>query len=336
MIGPACELFLPACVNTSADSTSGILRIPHQSGASGSDQIKDDVQGATAGGEPQPVAVIPARGELGTISDEESWDLSGEFAVMMTKLIPLMNRALQVETLKLFLRIFRDLRTGQPYVDPTIYQHCASTADIIESLLQQHRFHPIQPSLLTIIVEKYGCAQSKRLLREYVSKIPKSKPLKESMNELTDKEIESSHGMNVLKLEITRDSDTFCLEDVERAQEALERLFGVSATAMVYAKSETGSVILTFMIPTCTVETFSNVGKSEKLLPELAAEGILSIRIGEVLIDVRPFLISQKPGQPPAAELEAADQMELKPSPSSEDVHSREGALHKVSKRLCN
>ncbi len=190
-------------------------------GANSSEQSEG---GATGGNEPQtqPLAPMPpASVEVGTLTIKESWDLSTEFAFMLSKLIPLMNKAVDFENFKRFLYCFRDVATGYPYIEHSIYSNCGSTAEVLEALLYQHCFHATQPSLLITIVKEFGCGESKRLLREYVSKIPKSAPLKRLPNELTDEEIESSSGTKMLKLETSGDSDTYSLEDVRKVQEVL-------------------------------------------------------------------------------------------------------------------
>ncbi len=288
---------------------------------------------------------MPTGVEVSTLTDEESWDLSVEFAVMLSKLITLMDKAVDVETLKYFLQFLLDVRTGQPYIEPSIYQDCASTAEVLKALLQQLRFHALQPKLLNTVVESFGCNACKHLLQEYNAKIPKSAPLKRSSNELTDEEIESSSGTKRLNVEVSGNSDTFCLEDVERTQEALERSSGVSRDVTVFAKHEPGSVILTFIVPACTVESFTNISKGVKKLSYLAAIGILSIKIDQVTIDTKAHIVHQKLQdlsleEPEAAHPTPLTPSTLKPTPSSEGTDSggvgdptvsQHGLFHPVS-----
>ncbi len=159
---------------------------------------------------------------------------------MICQLFPLMNKEVDVETLKLFLHFFRDVRTGQLYVERTIYQHCTSTAEVLDTLLQQRRFHAIQLHLLKKIVESFGGNESKHLLRKYEAKVPKSAPLKRSRYELTDEEIQSSYGTKRLKVETSGDPDTYSLADVEKVQKALAKSSGVSQYAIVLAKHKPG------------------------------------------------------------------------------------------------
>ncbi len=280
--------------------------------------------------------------EVGTLTKEESRDLSVEFAFMISKLYPLMNKAAEVEAIKLFLLHYCDVKTGQPYVEPSIYQHCTSTAEVLKALFKQRRFHAIQLGLLGTIVEKYGCGESKRLLQEYESKIPKSAPLKRLRNELTDEEIQSSYGTKRLKVKINGDSETVCLENVKNSQEALERSSGISQDAIVFAKHEPGSVVLTFIVPECTVKSFTDISKSERKLSDLAAMGILSIKVDQVTIDTK---LHQKLQDLSLEGQEAAHPTPLKPStlkptPSSEGTDSggvgdptvsQHGLFHPVS-----
>lgn len=184
--------------NLYADSST---RPPHQSSTSSSDRIKD--------------------GEVRALSDEETFHLREEFEAMMAKLVPLMDKELYVDHLKLFLQAFCDVRTGQPYVEAAIYQPCISTAEILKALYKHDLFNPVQLPLLTIIVEKYGSFESRHLLIMYKSKLPR--PIrKRSRIERTDEEIKCS--TKELKLEIKGDSDKLCLEDVEKTYEDLVRV----------------------------------------------------------------------------------------------------------------
>ncbi len=302
----------------------------HYAGATRSEVPEVD-RGATGGTDAhaQPLAIMPTSIEV-------------EFAFMVSQLIPLMNKAVDIETLKCFLQFLRDERTGQPYIEPSVYQHCTSTAEVLKALLQQRRFHAIQLGLLGTIVGKYGCGESKRLLKKYKSKIPKSAPLKRLRNELTDEEIQSSYGTKRLKVKINGDPETVCLEDVERSQEALERSSEVRQDVIVFAKHEPGSVILTFIVPECTVKSFTDISKSEKKLSDLATMGILSIKTDQVTIHTK---VHQKLQDLSLEEQEDAHPTPLKPStlkptPSSEGTDSggvgdptvsQHGLFHPVS-----
>ncbi len=293
-------------------------------GANSSEQSEG---GATGGNEPQtqPLAPMPPTGvEVGTLTNEESWDLSTEFALMLSKLIPLMDKAVDFEDFKCFLHFFRDVRTGQPYIEPSTYLHCASTAEVLKALLDQHRFHAIQLKLLKTIVENFGCGESKRLLREYESKIPKSAPLQRSCNELTNEEIESSPGTKTLKVETSGDSDTYSLEDVGKVQKVLEKTYGVSRDVIVLAKHKPGSVILTFIVPECTLRSFADKSKTKKHLSDLATVGILSIETDQFTIDVEALLVPQKLEQLSLKEqrLIQSTSSTIELTPSSEGTHS--------------
>ncbi len=253
-------------------------------------------QGATGGSDPPAqVAIIPG-------SDDQQlsrtyFDLSSDFAAFYFKVVPLLARAVTAVNLKRYLTAFRHPESNLPYVDPSLYQYSTSVEEILDKLESERYIHPIQTNLLGKIVRTHGCNESNCLLQEYESKIPKSTPLKRSHNDLTDEETESSSSTKKLKVEVSGDSDKYCLEDVEEVQKALEKTTRVDHGVIVYAKHEPGSVILTFIIPESTVEYFTAISKSEKQLSDLAAIGILSIKIGQVTIDVKAHLLQGRFGQ---------------------------------------
>ncbi len=266
---------------------------------------------------------MPTSVEVRKLTDEESWHLSTEFAFMLGNLIPLMNKEVEVEKLKRFLQHFRDVRTGLPYVDPKIYESCASTAEVLDALVKQQWFHSTQLNLLKTIVGKYGCVESQSLLQEYELKLPKSAPLKKrSRNEHTDVETVSSYGSKKLKVDINGDADTYSLNDVEVVQEALEKTSRVSRDVIVLEKLDPGSVILTFIVPACTVGSFTDLEKSEKHLSDLAAVGILSIKIDHVTINVKAHLVPKETLSPKRHPTKLKPST-LQPTPGSEGTDSR-------------
>ncbi len=253
--------------------------------------------------------------------------MSGDFAALYSKVVPLLARAVTVDTLIRFLEALCHPITKLPYIEPSLYQHLTSVEEVLDVLRRVHYFHPTQINLLGIIVRSHGCSECKRLFQSYEDRIPKSAPLKRSSNELTDEEIESSSGTKRLKVEISGNSDTYCLEDVEKVQQALEESTGIDHVVIIYAKHEPGSVVLTFIVPACTVESFTDISKSEKQLSALATIGILSIEVDKVTIDVKAHLVLQKLERHTLEEQEAAHPTlqkpsTLKPTPSSEGTDS--------------
>ncbi len=276
------------------------------------------------------IAVIPPGSDdqqFRPLTKDEGFDLSDDFAALYSNVVPLLAGAVSVDKLNRYLKAFCHHSTNLPYIKPSLYQHLTSVEEVLDVLLDERYFHPTQINLLQKIVKSHGCPECKRLLQAYEDGIPKSTPLKRSSNELTDEEIESSSGTKRLKVEVTGDSNTYCLEDVQKVQQALEESTGIDHVVIVYAKSEPGSVVLTFIVPACTVESFTNISKSKKRLSALAAIGILSIEVDNVTIDVKAHLVLQKLERLTLEEGEDAHPIPLKPStlkptPSSEGTDS--------------
>ncbi len=181
-----------------------------------------------------------------------------------------MNEAVDVETLKCFLRLLRDVRTGQPYVEPAIYQCCTSSSTAAP--LPRHRAKTSENYRWEVWL--WWIQAPPRGVWIQSTKVYSS----QKVLQWTEK-IESSSSTKRLKVETSSDPDTYCLEDVEKTQEALEMSSGV----IVFAKHEPGSVRLTFIVPVCTVESFTNINKSDEHLSDLAAIGITSIEIDGVI-----------------------------------------------------
>ncbi len=225
-------------------------------------------------------------------AEEEFPDLSGNFAGLYSKVVPLLQKVVPVNVLKLFLKAYFDHETDKPLVDPSLYEHLTTTEAILNALLGSHRFRPINVGLLGAIVRSHGCEECKRLLREYECKIPKSRPLKRSHNDLTDDEIDSCPCAKRLKIKLGGEIVTLYI--IETIKEGLERSSGVSSDMIVYAKHEPGCVLLTFLVPETTVRAFPGISKSPEHLSELAAIGVLSIEIEEIIIDIETHLTQHK------------------------------------------
>ncbi len=239
----------------------------------------------------QQLAAIPSS-PTGPLTEYEIFDLSGDFGALFTKLLPLLAKAVNADTLKVYLTSFYHPVRRLPYVDESLYQHLASTEEILKILLKERYFHPLQVGLLRRIVKEYGCAECNRLLEEYESKIPRRTSLKRSCNELSHNEIDSSSSTKKLKVKSREDSIT--LNKIEVIQEELEGASGVSRDMIVYANHTEGCILLTFLIPVSMEEALVDIGKSEKHLSKLAAVGILSIEIGQVTINVGADLVQRK------------------------------------------
>ncbi len=111
--------------------------------------------------------------------------------------------------------------------------------------------------------------------------VPITASLKRSRNQLSGEEIDqaASHvATKRLKVCTEGDSNTFNLQDVNKVRITLESTTGVSRDVIIFAKSEPGSVILTFLVPASVVGAFTDISKRGALL---AASGILWITVEE-------------------------------------------------------
>lgn len=217
--------------------------------------------------------------DLATVSDE-AWDLSDSFASMFATVVRLLSAILPVGTLKCYLDSLVHLEEGKPYFDPTLYNDCASTNDILCCLQTRYYIHPLHVRLLKSIVEHYGCDECKRLVKEYELKIPKSAPLKRSRNMLSAQAIElvaSCGATKKLKVCTEGDFDSNNFQEVERIQQALQSATGVCSDVLNFVSQKPGSVILTFLVPATTKDAFRTMNEAI-----LAASGILWITFNSV------------------------------------------------------
>ncbi len=270
--------------------------------ASSSSQPEED-RGTTGGSERvQPLSIIPSR-QIAPLTEDEWFDLSGAFASMYSKIVPLLQNRIAVSDLKRYLRFYCHPIKGLPYVDSSLYQHLSSTEDIIDNLCEKRRFYCIDVGLLGNIVESFGCDECKHLFQEYIRRFRKTTSLKRSRNELSDDEIDSCPCTKRLNVKIEGDSVT--VNVVEQVKEGLEKSSGVNRNVITYAKHGTGCVLLTFLVPETMVEAFTDISGSPEHWSDLAAIGILSIEVEEVTISTKAQLIQDKMKQLPLAEVSA-------------------------------
>ena len=179
------------------------------------------------------------------------------FDYMFAKAVELLAKATDFETLNHFLKSLCRLRTQVPYISPKLYEHCTTTAEVLESLRPQ-LINTMHLYLLKKIVDKFGCDQAKELVRQYDTTFPSEIPLKRLGDPLTDEEIEACIGTKKLKVVIDRDPNGVTKRDVEVYQGVIARNAGIPPEVVVYAKHTTGSVVLMFLTPEGTTEAFIN------------------------------------------------------------------------------
>ncbi len=264
------------------DPISDSQPIPHTT-----DEGSEGDQGAVGGEvtQMQALAPIPSIGgrAIGALDEEQKFDLSGDFADMLSDIVPLLTRAVSADTLKDYLQRYRHPISNRPYLDSSLYNECTSTKEIL-NILQVHCYiHPTQVRLLRRIVQKYGCNECKRLLQEYEEKIPMTATLKKRRDFPSCADVDTMHITKKVKVIVEGSPDTYSLQEVEKIKSALVYATGVSPDVIVLVQSEPGSVVLTFLVPASTAEHFVNISKNDI---SLARCGILKIEIDDTVIGV--------------------------------------------------
>ena len=217
----------------------------------------------------------------------EEEDVDFGFADLYCKVVPLLAKAVTADTLKRYLGALRHMPSNQLYISPSLYQHCTSVEEILDVLQRELYFHHSHINLLRNIVNTHGCSECKRLLQNYESRTTSHK---RSRKNLSEEEIDGSSSTKKVKVKLGGESVVLGINIIETVQEELERTSEVSRDMIIFGKEETGSILLTFLIPATMEEAFINISKSEEHLSDLAAIGIQSIEIGEVTIDVEAYL----------------------------------------------
>ncbi len=241
-------------------------------------------RGAVGEGVPrtQPLATIPTS-ESRETDEDQMFDLSCDFAEMYCKLVPLLSRAVTADKLKCYLWACRHPTSNRPYVEPSLYDHCTSTKEILDILLDHHYYHPTHVRLLKRIAA-LGCDNCKRVLQEYEAKIPMSAALKRRRDFPSGADTDSSRSTKKIKVTVEGNPETYSLLDVEKIESALEEATGVSPDVIVLIRSEPGSVVLTFLVPTSMAEHFVNISKDDS---SLARSGVLNIEIDNTVIEIQ-------------------------------------------------
>jgi len=222
-----------------------------------------------------------------SISDDEEWDPPTEFAAMLAKVAKLLNESANVDDLKLFLEFLCHPRTCQRYINVKLYEHCKSPVEIIRALVPQY-INYMHTHLLRQIVRNFGSSQSRTLVKQYEDSFPRTKPIKQLRDPLSDDEIERCTGMKCLNVTYNGDPtiDSTTVQDVDRVRRTLEKNTGIDQSMIVYAKQTPGSVIFTFLIPETMVSVFSDL--SEDRHKDLADHGILRIEVNNQVINIQP------------------------------------------------
>ena len=205
---------------------------------------------------------------------------------MLAKVAKLLNESANVDDLKLFLEFLCHPCTCHRYINVKLYEHCKSPVEIIRALVPQY-INYMHTHLLRQIVRKFGSSQSRTLVKQYEDSFPRTKPLKQLRDPLSDDEIERCTGMKCLKVTYNGDAtiDSTTVQDVDRVRRTLEKNTGIDQSMIVYAKQTPGSVIFTFLIPETVLNVFSDLHEGRH--KDLADHGILRIEVNNETIDIQ-------------------------------------------------
>ncbi len=243
---------------------------------------------ATLGSEPLPpeLATIPEDTvQLEALSEKEKFQFTTAFNSMFVKVVSQLSANLEVDDLKLFLEGLTHPDTKLSYIDAASYEHCSSTKEILRSLRPRY-IYIFHLDLLKGIIALSENKEAKSFLSQYESTIPYSMPLSQLDNPLTEEDIKACHSAARILVVVDGDPNSFSLQDIEGIKSTLQRSTGVSRVVIVFSKYQTGSIVLTFLVPNNTVEHFLRIGTDDAKLATLANTGIVRIEVGEHVINL--------------------------------------------------
>ena len=129
---------------------------------------------------------------------------------------------------------------------------------------------------------EFGCDKAKEVLQQYTDQ-KCSYELKDLPGPITDGEIEQFHGTKKLKVQVEGDTSAATVETSGKIQKALEMASGITKAVITYTFYARGSVLITFLIPESIVHIFNELNTED--LGLLADSGVMSLEIGEIIID---------------------------------------------------
>ena len=234
----------------------------------------------------QATASLPPILEDTRIHDlDEECDVSVEFAFMFVAVVQLLNKILDVQTLKFFLDMLRHTKIYQPYIDSRLYEQCQTTEAVLKSLYPCY-INAMNTYLLVKIVKKYGNDEAKQRLEEYDRNFPQSLPIKRLGNPLTNEEMADCPSAKRVKVVKDGDANRITKREVEEVREALARCTRTDLEAIIFAQLSDQSVAVIFLVPEGVVSLFSDLRSDQQSLYSLAAIGILRIETEETAIDI--------------------------------------------------
>ncbi len=297
-------------IKSSASHQQPKAALPLDSTISGSETPRA-YRDTLLGSDPQIplLAKIPEdeREELEALTDKERFQHATTFSKMFVKLGSLLASKLEVDDLTDYLDSLVDPRSKLPYVDHVSYQHCSTTKQVLRCLCPRY-IHAYHLDLLKEIVDLSESAEARAVLCQYESTLRYSIPLSQLESPLTEDNIKACRSATTVQIIVDRDPDSFTLKDVEQIKSILEQATGVNRVAIVPAKHQLGSVVLTFLVPENAAEHFVSIEADKAALATLADIHVVEIKVGEDVsfpVPTSMVLAQSDPGVPRITLLEA-------------------------------
>jgi hypothetical protein len=119
---------------------------------------------------PEKGSVTASSTAIPAAVSKKSLAMSTAFANMYRAISRLLQRSVQADELKEFLRCFCHPQSpDQLCVDPQVYEEVTITKDILKQLCPKY-INPVKLFVLEGIVETFGSRQCKKLLRDFQDK----------------------------------------------------------------------------------------------------------------------------------------------------------------------
>ena len=175
------------------------------------------------------------------IDAERRYYLSGEFAMLLSKLGNLLQKCTNVDSLKNFLRLFsHPLYPEKLYIEPHVYCNAKTAGDILFSLTPMY-INYIHRYLLREIVEKFGNDECKQHYQKYDQTFKRLvSKLRHHSAPVTDDDIEQCSNQKRLKVSAEGDVNRTAPEDMQTVQGAITQATGIDPAGIVYANQDTG------------------------------------------------------------------------------------------------
>ena len=214
---------------------------------------------------------------------EKNWELSGHFAVTLYTI----KGHLVVHPCELvgFLDCFsHPLQPDERYIQSDDYKSATTTSEIIQSLFPEF-INYRNTKLLEQIVQRFGCDTCKEALREYQQHYSKCTAVKlcSLPNAVSDEELDQVKGVKRLRVTTDKTLEEATIADTEIVQNGVGQATGIDTGFITPAQHDSGSLILTFLVPESVSEIFREL--CEEDLEILANCGITRLQIENCVIE---------------------------------------------------